>query len=70
MSISVAKPTHQKIKGSAKTSIPPFIRQYIGVYMTDDSGYGNQIKELVHSIFDKPIIAVPEIGPVPDYIKN
>ncbi len=57
-------------KGSQKNSIPLFMRQYIALYMTDDTKYEEKLKELLHSIFDKPMVTIPEIGQVPDYIKN
>lgn len=57
-------------QGTMETSIPPFIRQYIALFMNNDLEYQARIKELVHSIFNKSMIKVPDIGQVPEYIKN
>lgn len=55
--------------GTNETSIPPFLQQLISIYMKDDSKYNEQIKEVLHCIFDKPLIPKPEIGNKPDYLK-
>lgn len=55
--------------GTAETSIPPFLQQLISLYMKDDSKYDEQIKEVVHCIFDKPLISKPQIGSKSDYLK-
>ncbi|CAM4244180.1 hypothetical protein [Arcobacter suis] len=55
--------------GTAETSIPSFLQQLISLYMPDDSKYDEQIKELIHCIFDKPLISKPQIGSKPDYLK-
>ncbi|WP_415396144.1 toll/interleukin-1 receptor domain-containing protein [Sulfurimonas sp. CS5] len=55
--------------GSMQTSIPPFMQQFISIYMIDNSQYNGQIKEILHCIFDKPLIPKPKIGEKPDYVK-
>lgn len=57
-------------KGSSETSIPLFLQPYIASYMTDDAEYPQKLNELVHAIFDMPVIAAPKIGEIPDYIKE
>ncbi len=54
--------------GSSKESIPLFMRQYIAVYMMDDSKYEEQLKEVLHSIFNKPMVSKSEIGCMPEYL--
>lgn len=55
--------------GTTQTSIPPFMRQFISIYMQDDSKYDEQIKEIIHCVFEKPLIPKPKIGEKPDYLK-
>lgn len=55
--------------GSMQTSIPPFMQQFISIYMIDNSKYNEQIKEILHCIFDKPLLPKPKIGQKPDYLK-
>lgn len=57
------------LRGSKDESTPMFLRQYSAVYMKDDEKYDEQIKELLHSIFDKPIVQKSEIGAKPDFLK-
>ena len=55
--------------GSTKESIPLFMRQYIAVYMLEDSQYEEHLKEILHAIFEKPMIKKSEIGSIPDFLK-
>jgi len=55
--------------GTSETSIPPFLRQLIAIYMQDDSKYDEQLKVVLHSVFEKPLIPKPKIGQRPDYLK-
>jgi hypothetical protein len=55
--------------GSKKESIPLFMRQYIAVYMLEDSQYEEQLKEILHAIFEKPMIKKSKIGSIPDFLK-
>lgn len=55
--------------GTIQTSIPPFMQQFISIYMKDNTKYDEQIKEIIHCIFDKPLVSKPKIGKRPDYLK-
>lgn len=55
--------------GSTKESIPLFMRQYIAVYMLEDSQYEEQLKEILHAIFEKPMIKKSEVGSMPNFLK-
>lgn len=55
--------------GTTQTSIPPFMRQFISIYMQDDSKYEEQIKEIIHCVFEKPLIPKPSIGKKPNYLE-
>lgn len=55
-------------QGSMDESIPTFMHQYIATFMNDEAEYEDKLKELIHAIFNKPIVEVPEIGQKPDYI--
>jgi hypothetical protein len=56
--------------GTKETSIPPFLQQLISLYIQDDSKYDEQIKEIVHCIFNKPLISKPKIGSRPKYLNK
>ncbi|WP_419774164.1 toll/interleukin-1 receptor domain-containing protein [Halarcobacter sp.] len=55
--------------GTRETSIPLFLQQLIAIYMKDDSKFDEQFKEVLHCIFEKPLIPIPKIGKKPDYLK-
>lgn len=55
--------------GSMQSSIPLFMQQFISIYMKEDKEYESQIKEILHCIFNKPLIPKAEIGRKPDYLK-
>ncbi|MGB6328502.1 MAG: toll/interleukin-1 receptor domain-containing protein [Halarcobacter sp.] len=55
--------------GTSETSIPLFLQQLISIYMQDNSKYSQQLKEVIHCIFDKPLFLKPKIGRKPDYLK-
>lgn len=55
--------------GSIQTSVPFFMKQYIAVDMTSQLNYDESLREVLHCIFDRPIIKKPEIGQVPEFLK-
>lgn len=55
--------------GSKKDSIPLFMRQYIAVYMLDNLAYEEKLKEILHAIYEKPMIQKSQIGSMPDFLK-
>lgn len=57
-------------KGSRQISIPLFLQPYLASYMTNDEEYEENLNELVHAIFDRPVITAPEIGEIPDYVRG
>jgi|GEM_PF-3234015 len=56
-------------KGRRETSIPLFLQQLMAIYMKDDSKFDEQFKEVLHCIFEKPLIPKPKIGKKPNYLK-
>jgi hypothetical protein len=58
------------LRGQKDESTPMFLKQYNSIYMVDNEKYNKKLKELLHSIFEKPIIQKPEIGQKPDYLKS
>lgn len=58
------------LRGQKDESTPMFLKQYSSIYMKDNEKYNEQLKELLHSIFEKPIIQKTEIGQRPDYLRK
>ncbi len=57
------------LRGSKDESTPMFLKQFGSVYMKDNDKYNEQLKELLHSIFEKPIVQKSEIGRRPNYLR-
>ncbi len=57
------------LRGQKSESTPMFLKQYTSIYMKDNGTYHEQLKEVLHSIFEKPIIQKSEIGIRPAYLR-
>ena len=57
-------------EGTAESSIPSFMKQFIFLDMTEDSSFEENYTELIHTIYDEPLIIKPPIGEKPDFTER
>lgn len=53
-------------EGTIESSLPLFMKQFIAIDMSDNSLFEEKFNELLLSIYNKPLIDIPKIGPRPD----
>lgn len=58
----------KRSKASFKESLPTFLQDYYSIDFSEDSLFESKLTELLHRIFNIPLIKMEAIGPIPELI--